>query len=344
MSRRAPLAWVLFAAGLFAAATPLSKLLLEGMAPLRLAGVLYLGAALAVAPWLRRGGSPTARWTGRNVRRLAGVVLFGGVAGPVLLLFGLQRAPASSVALWLSLETVATALFARLFFREHVGPRAWVAALVITGASVALASPSGFELGVPALLVGAACACWGLDNNFSSVVDGFTPVQSTFLKGAVAGATNLALSLVIEGGGFDAASLLGALALGGLAYGLSLVLYVAGAQQLGATRSQMIFSTSPLFGAALAWAMLGEAPTLVHAGAALAIGAALVWLHRERHEHAHRHAAMVHTHWHRHDDGHHDHVHEGLSPRTWHQHEHAHDAKTHAHPHDADLHHRHEHG
>ena len=55
--RTVPVLWCLSAAALFGASTPASKWLLGGMGPLTLAGLLYLGAALAVLPFSFRGGS-----------------------------------------------------------------------------------------------------------------------------------------------------------------------------------------------------------------------------------------------------------------------------------------------
>lgn len=83
-------------AALFGAASPASKAVLDGLSPLQLAGLLYLGAALGGDTFaLRRGG---LRFPGRAERtnrlRLAGAVIAGGIAGPVLLLFGLSaRSP-----------------------------------------------------------------------------------------------------------------------------------------------------------------------------------------------------------------------------------------------------------
>jgi drug/metabolite transporter (DMT)-like permease len=332
-----------FAAALFGASTPAAKLLVRDVDPLRLAGLLYLGAAIAVAPFALRGGRAENRWQKKNVLRVSGVVVFGGIAAPVLLLLGLERAHASSVALWLNLEPAATAVLAAALFREHIGRRGWIAVIVVSAASTLLASPRGFETGSAALLVAGACVCWSLDNNLSALIDGFTPAQSTFVKGAVAGVTNLALGTIVSRTSLPPIDIAGALALGAISYGGSLVLYVAGAQQLGATRSQMLFATGPLFGAAIAWLVLAEPVTPLALGAALVMTGALVWLQLERHEHTHHHEAQVHTHWHRHDDGHHDHEHEGIAPGTWHVHEHRHDEATHSHAHRPDLHHRHEH-
>ena len=107
---------------LFGASTPCSKLLLVGLEPFQLAGLLYLGAALGMAPVtaleLRRG--MRASIDGPNLSRIAGVVLCGGVLGPVLLLAALRVTPASSVSLILNLEAVATALLGVLIFQGAV--------------------------------------------------------------------------------------------------------------------------------------------------------------------------------------------------------------------------------
>ena len=131
--------------------------------------------------------------------------------------------------------------------------------------------------------------------------------------------------------------------MGALAYGASIILYIRGAQQLGATRSQMLFATAPFLGMILAWSLLGEPVLGVQLGAVVLLGAALLLLLTSHHAHEHHHPAVRHTHAHRHDDGHHTHEHPGLPPAAWHTHEHEHGALSHTHPHAPDLHHRHSH-
>ncbi len=338
----APVAWCLLAAALFGASTPVARWLLDGIGPLTLAGLFYLGAAIGTAPWALRGHGGEARRRA-DTPRLLGAVLFGGVVGPVLVLLGLRLAPAASVALWLNLEAPATALLGWAFFREHVDRRTWAAAALVWAASVVLAAPQGFEAGLAGLFVLGGCFAWALDNNLTAVIAGYTPAQTTLVKGLGAGALNLALGLAIEGPPALGPALVVALGVGVLSYGASIVLYVAGAQQLGATRAQMIFATAPFWGVALAWAALGEAVLPAQVFAALVMVGALVLLFVERHAHEHRHDAERHTHWHRHDDGHHDHPHAGVPCRGWHIHEHAHEPVIHSHPHRPDLHHRHGH-
>jgi drug/metabolite transporter (DMT)-like permease len=259
------------------------------------------------------------------------------------MLYGLTSAPAASVSLWLNLEPVATTALAWAFFREHVQPRTWLAAALVFAASVVLAAPAGLGLGAAGAWVGLACLCWGLDNNLTALIDRLTPAQTTFVKGLVAGTLNLILGLALEDRLAGMGTVLSALAVGLSSYGLSLVLYIGAAQQLGASRSQMIFASAPFWGVLLAWGVLLEPPTAVQGLAGVLMLLALAVLNSERHGHEHRHVPTTHTHAHRHDDGHHEHAHAGLSPSTWHSHEHTHGTMTHAHPHHPDLHHRHEH-
>lgn len=333
----------LLAAALFGASTPVAKALLASVGPFTLAGLLYLGGALGVLPFAFRGGSPELRRDPRQRGMLALAVLFGGGVGPVLLLFGLRAAPAASVSLWLNTETVATSILAWGLFREHLDRRTVLASLLVLAGGLVLAAPEGAAGWRAGALVALACVCWGLDNNLTALVSGFTPAQTTAIKGVGAGTVNLAIGLVLEGGLPPAAGVLGALIVGAFSYGLSIMLYISGAQQLGASRSQLVFSTSPFLGVLLAWLLFGEAARPAQFAAAGLMVAGIAVMLTARHEHEHAHEPMAHTHDHRHDDGHHTHVHPGLPAWIRHTHAHEHEPLVHAHPHAPDLHHRHEH-
>jgi hypothetical protein len=133
------------------------------------------------------------------------------------------------------------------------------------------------------------------------------------------------------------------LAVGGLGYGASLVLYIRSARELGAARSQMYFAAAPFIGALLSWGALGDRLWPAQLLALGALGAGLGLLFTEQHRHGHQHTAQAHTHAHRHDDAHHLHTHVGLAPGAEHTHAHTHEPVAHEHPHAPDLHHRHAH-
>jgi drug/metabolite transporter (DMT)-like permease len=338
-----PVLSCLLAALLFGAWTPISKFLLASLGPFTLAGLFYLGGALAVLPASRKGGSAELRRDPVQIRRLLGAVIFGGGIGPVLLLIGLRAAPAASVSLWLNFETIATALLAWVFFREHLDRRVVAAVAMVFVAGILLAAPGGFNLAWAGVLVGLACVAWGIDNNLTALISGYTPAQTTLVKGVVAGSVNLSIGIILERQMPTVGVLLIALGVGGLAVGVSIALYIFGAQHLGATRSQLIFATAPFLGVILSWAFLGE-PVLavqIASGALMAVGIGI--LLTSHHEHSHVHEAVTHTHSHTHDDGHHDHVHPGVPASVRHTHPHTHEETEHEHPHVPDLHHRHEH-
>jgi drug/metabolite transporter (DMT)-like permease len=332
----------LAAAALFGAATPANKTLLADLPPFQLAGLLYLGAALVTLPSVLRSGSGLTKLNQANRRRLLGSVVAGGMIAPVLLLFGLRLASAASVSLLLNLEMAATAVLGALIFSEPLGRRGWVGATGIVAAG-AILSGGAWPGIMAAALVAAACVAWALDNHLTALIDGITPMVSTFWKGTVAGSVNLALGMASAPLSATPRVIGAALLIGVLAYGASIVLYIRAAQQLGAVRSQAIFASAPFIGAALSYGLLGEplAPSAMVA-AALMVGSACL-LFGGTHAHPHHHPAVEHTHSHRHDDEHHDHDHTNLPDAARHSHAHRHDERVHAHPHWPDLHHRHGH-
>ena len=345
MKAARPLALAVLAAALFGAGVPASKSLLAGLTPFQLAGLLYLGAALGVAPAAVRSGGlrlPSARDRGRL--RLAGAVAAGGVCGPLLLLFGLRLAGAASVSLWLSFEIAATALVGVLFFRDRIGVRGAAGVLCALAGAALLGAREGASGIAAGGLVLAACACWGLDNQLTALIDSIRPSQIAFWKGLVAGAANLAIGLASAPLAVSAAQIAAAIGVGTLAYGASIALLISASQSLGATRAQSVFASAPFFGAGFAMLFLGEPLGAAHLAAALSFAAGAALLSLDQHAHSHAHPAHEHEHAHRHDDGHHDHPHPDLPRSLWHTHRHRHEPKLHRHPHWPDLHHRHEHG
>lgn len=354
---------------LFGASTPLSKLLLDSLPPFGLAGLLYLGAALGVLPLclLKRGHNTTAGpdpsapdrpgADGRRTRLktivfLCGAILFGGMIGPVCVLYGLRLASAASVAMWLNLELAATALLGVLVFKDHLGRAGWIGTCGTIAAALLLSWHEGSAGPAALVFLAAAGIAWALDNHLTALIDGISPAQSTLCKGLAAGTVNLLISLRFESIVFDGAVLAAALGVGALAYGVSISLYILSAQNLGATRSQMIFSAAPFFGVALSVVVLGEAFTGIQILAALILALSLGVLFMESHGHRHTHDAVAHQHLHSHDDHHHDPGHHDHGQKkgassgsrdTAHRHWHTHTPRTHAHAHWPDLHHRHRH-
>ena len=164
------------AAALFGLSTPLAKLLIGDINPWLLAGLLYLGSGcgLTLLYLLRRssaGGSSEASLTRADLPWPAGTVLFGGILGPILLLFGLAPTDATSASLLLNLEAVLTLGLAWLVFQEHVDRKLFAGAVTIVAGALLLSWQGGFgQTGWGSLLIGLACLSWAIDNNLSCTV------------------------------------------------------------------------------------------------------------------------------------------------------------------------------
>ncbi len=341
----------LLSALLFGISTPLAKLLVGAIAPLMLAGLLYLGSGIGLLVWFavrqRPAQSGEASQSARLARAdwpwLAAAVLAGGVAGPALLMMGLSATAASTASLLLNLEGVLTAALAWFVFKENFDRRIFLGMCCIVVAGAMLSWPSSLEAGIAwgTLAIIGACLCWAVDNNLTRKISASDAVQIAGIKGLVAGSINLTIALAIGNTFPQTSSVIAAGLLGFGGYGLSLVLFVIALRHLGTARTGAYFSVAPFAGAVVAILFLGDVPTTLFwfAAALMALG---ITLHlTEHHAHEHLHEPMRHTHGHVHDE-HHQHEHDfawdGKEP---HVHEHSHLALSHDHPHFPDIHHRH---
>jgi drug/metabolite transporter (DMT)-like permease len=325
---------------LFGLAAPISKLLLPRAPPLLLAGVLYLGAGAAfLLARRRRDEAPLAR---ADVPWLAGAVIAGGAAGPFFMLWGLARVSGLSGSLLLNLETPFTIGLAVLAFGEHLSRReAFAAALVVCAAALLAGGGEWSASAAGAGAISLACFCWAIDNNLSGRLALKDPVQVLRIKALGAGTANLLLSLALGATLPDFATCAGALALGAVSSGASLLFYLRAQRILGTARQAALFAAAPFAGALTSMLLLGDRPAPFHFAAAALMAGGIATLLRAKHAHLHAHEPFEHDHVHVHD-AHHQHAHEaGVSEP--HAHPHRHEAVTHAHVHVSDAHHLHRH-
>lgn len=277
----------LLAAVLFGASTPLAKLSIQGIQPLMLAGLLYLGSGvgLMIAVSIIGIGQfkelKLSQLSRREASFFLGAIVFGGMIAPVLLMAGLTRVDGAIASLLLNLEGALTALIACVVFHETYGPRLVVGLLFIVGGGLILASTSqasfqGSLTGI--LLIAGACVAWALDNNFTNQVRSIDAPILAGIKGLTAGLVNVSLALII-GQTFPTLAMTAfAATIGFVGYGLSLVFFILSLRRIGAARTSAYFSTAPFVGAAISLAFLHE-PMHVRIGMAGALMAVGVYLH-----------------------------------------------------------------
>jgi drug/metabolite transporter (DMT)-like permease len=336
----------LSAAILFGISAPLAKRWLGDVAPQVLAGLLYLGAGLALSAFrIARPATREAPLSRKDMPVLAAIIVMGGVVGPVLMLIGLARVSAVSASLLLNLEAPFTIAIAVLVFREHLGRYGIAAvALILLGAAVLRFQGGHAALdGWGSVAIASACFAWAIDNNLTQRLSGRDPIALVRIKTLAAGTLNLLIGLA-TGHPLPSADIVGgAVVLGAFSYGASVVLDTYGLRIVGAAREAAYFATAPFVGALFATVILDEQLRAADVAAMLLMILGVIALLRERHSHHHAHEPLAHDHLHVHD-AHHQHAHQASDPAGEpHAHAHRHAPLVHDHPHVPDVHHRHRH-
>ena len=189
------------AAAFYAVNVPVSKLLLKEISPTFLASLLYFGAGIGIGllycinPKSHRGEKKLTR---NDLPDTLGMILLD-IAAPILLMLGLKSASSANASLLGNFEIAATTLIALLLFREKVSKRLWAAILLITLSSGILSfeDMSSLHFSRGSLLVLAAAACWGLENNCTRNISDKSTFEIVFLKGIFSGLGSFLIALCI---------------------------------------------------------------------------------------------------------------------------------------------------
>ena len=256
--------FAILAAALYAASTPISKILLQKLPAPFLAALLYLGAGIGISivsmVEKKRTSSPAEKPLERSDLVWVVLMVVLDIAAPIFLMLGLQRTAAANASLLNNFEIVATSLIALLFFKEKISSRLWGAIALVTAASIILSveDSSSFSFSSGSLLVLLASTCWGLENNCTRNLSSKDPMQTVIIKGFGSGTGSLVIAFVIGQTAWDGLYVAIALILGFIAYGLSIYFYIRAQRDLGAAKTSTFYAVSPFIGAALSFAILGE--------------------------------------------------------------------------------------
>ena len=244
------------AAALYAINAPCSKVLLEYMPSTLMAGLLYLGAGLGmVVLFLVRKATGTGRAESGLTRAELPytIAMMLDIAAPVLLLFGLKTTSAANASLLNNFEIVATALIALAIFREKISARLWLGILFVTASCLVLSveGSGSFAFSPGSLFILLACVCWGLENNCTRKLSARDPLQIVLLKGIFSGGGSLVIGLCIGERIEYWWSVPAVLAVGLVAYGMSIYFYVYAQRKLGAARTSAYYAVAPFIGTGL---------------------------------------------------------------------------------------------
>ena len=267
MNKNKAIRYAIYAALLYAVSTPFSKVLMERIPPVFMAGLLYLGAAtgmVIMALFSRKKNEEATAFTHKDIPFLIMMVLLD-IAAPILLMIALKYSSAESVSLLNNFEIVATSLIALLFFKEKISPRLWIAIALITTAGIMLSLNGNGSLSVSvySLLALLACICWGLENNCTRKLSNGDPAKIVIIKGFGSGTGSVIVALISGERLACTPYILLAMLLGFVAYGLSIYAYVYAQRYIGAAKTSAFYALAPFIGALISLALFPKIPALL---------------------------------------------------------------------------------
>jgi drug/metabolite transporter (DMT)-like permease len=336
------------AAALYGISSPVSKLLLRELSPTLMAALLYLGAGIGMLAVqfvrsLRSKEQKEAKLTKKELPYVIAMVLLD-IGAPILLMSGLLITEPANVSLLNNFEIVATAFVALFLFNEAIGRRMWIAIGLISLSSIVLSleGAQSLKFSIGSLFILLACCCWGFENNCTRMLSIKDPIQIVIIKGIGSGLGALSISLIIGQYRSHLPSILMALLLGFVAYGLSIYFYIKAQRELGAARTSAYYAMAPFIGVIISWIIFKEGITIQFLVALAIMLLGSYFAISEVHYHPHTHESVTHEHKHSHADNHHTHIH-NQEVVGEHSHEHTHEAVLHSHTHTPDSHHTHMH-
>lgn len=275
--------FAILAAALYAINAPFSKILLDFMPPALMAGFLYIGAGIGmvfigVIRKIQKTETKELKLTKTELPYTIAMIVLD-IAAPICLLFGLSTTAAANAALLNNFEIVATALIALVVFKEKISARLWFGILFVTLSCGILSfeDMSSLQFSFGSLFVLLAAICWGFENNCTRKISSKDPLQIVLLKGIFSGIGSIIIGLCIGERIKMLWSIPAVLAVGFVAYGLSIYFYVYAQRLLGAARTSAYYAVAPFIAAVLSLVIFREIPDITYfiALALMIIGA---WL------------------------------------------------------------------
>lgn len=262
---------VLFAAVLFGSVFSLAKVPLATIDPLALTAIVYTISGLALIPFARASFTFERKF---DYLYVIIVTIFGGIAAPVLLMYGLQQTAASTAAILTNGEIVFTLALSSLFFGEkpHGPVGLFAVVLVVIGLVIATtedltALESILELNPGNIMILASMLMWAIDNNISRRLTlKVSPAKIAMVKSLAGGLILLAIALAMGKGDSIAAikldmwMLIIIMSISG--FGGALLLFLEGIKRIGTVKTMSMFSMTPVFGIVIAALALGESITV----------------------------------------------------------------------------------
>ena len=260
--------YAILAAALYAINVPLSKILLNYVEPTMMAAFLYLGAGLGLFIYglieKRIGKSERKEPLTKKELPYTVAMVVLDILAPILLMLGITMTNSANVSLLNNFEIVATSIIALVVFKEVISKKFWFAIALVTIASIVLSfeGAGSFMFNQGSLFVLGACLCWGFENNCTKMISYKSSVEIVVIKGTFSGLGSLIVSLLLGEHIPTIQWIVCVMALGFVAYGLSIHFYIMAQKDLGAAKTSAYYSIAPFLGVAFSMLLLHERPSI----------------------------------------------------------------------------------
>jgi len=255
----------------------LDKTLLGYLHPLALAAMVYTLASaflfmIRLSPFhhhileiIHRESKVEIHISRRNYITLFLTALFGAVIAPALYLSGLSQITAVNAALLTNVEILFIILLGIFFLREPVKPKDILGFALLAIGAIFLSTNNLQNLSfdqnlVGSLLVVGSCFFWSMDTTLTKFLSNKRDIFFiTSLKCGIGGLILFLISFYLKLSFYLPLNMIPLLLFIGLiCMSFSIILIYLAIREIGSTRTGSIFSTSSLFGAIIAFFILGE--------------------------------------------------------------------------------------
>ena len=193
---------------------------------------------------------------------IIGVIIFDILAA-LFIVESLKYIDASTVSLISILEISFTIVISHFIFKTKISKNLIIAVILVSIGGILLSfdSSTEFKLSIASMLIVFATACWGLENNLTAKVSDKNPLLLVFYKCFAVAIFNLLFILNINIFELFTNNWY-LLVIGFFTYGISILYYVYAINYIGISKTSIVFSFSPVFGALISLILFKEKITI----------------------------------------------------------------------------------
>lgn len=235
---------------LYAINVPISKKFINELSSNELLFLLYIGSAIGVLIiiLLNKKSNKTLKPSKEERPYIGGIILCDIIAA-ILIVESLRYLNASTVSLLSILEIGATIIISTIIFKTKIYKNLILSVIFVTlgGIILSIDNTTNISLSLVILLPVVAAILWGLENNLTAKISNKNPLLLVFYKCLSVAIFNMIFILKDTNIIILMYNYWYLLLLGFLTYGLSILYFAYSTNLLGASKTAIVFSLSPIF-------------------------------------------------------------------------------------------------